>query len=93
VTWVAYDSYGAPLEDAMVNILASVYSERGVVEVQCRPYVWERLCAIYGSTRPVTTTVVEDRASFTTCASARVVRFYGTEELGSNDFRVRVVPR
>lgn len=90
MNWREHNGYGGSFSETVLNIVceANAESERGVVEIQCAPYKWERLCAELGSSRPVSLRTSEDRASFSTAVAGRVVEVYAVKL--DVDFRWRV---
>lgn len=92
MSWLKFDNYGGPPRQALVDIVASC-PYRGTIEVQLRGTTWECLCHELGSTRPVTLDVAEDRAALVTFVSGRRMRIYALEQMGSDDFRYRVVEK
>ena len=92
MSWRAFVGSGQPHSQSVEDITHELRSERGVIEIQTWPAAWEDLLRRFAESRPVTTEVVEDRASFTTVCRGRVVRFYAHHDI-TDDYRFRVVEK
>lgn len=88
-------SYADSGSACISNMIGTCWAEgeRGLLEIQTRPWNWEALCNELGETRPVTLTYAEEKAALCTAVAGQAIRVYAVqfERDCCFDYRYRMV--